>query len=323
MDVQCDLCPKACAIAPGRSGECRIRVNVDGVLLAVTYGRPCSVHVDPVEKKPLFHFLPGTKILSLATVGCNLHCRYCQNWEISQENPENVTAYRLPPADVAVLAKREGCPSVAYTYSEPLVYYEYTLDSSVAARREGLKNVLVTAGYANRAPLERLFRVTDAANIDLKGFTEEFYRDVCGATLRPVLDALVLAKSMGVLVEVTNLVVPTLNDRDEDFRPLCRWIARNLGRETPLHFSGFSPKYRMKNLPPTPAAALDRARAIALEEGLHFVYIGNLLRPDGETTFCPGCRKPLVERRGFEVLQNRIRSGQCPDCRTKIYGIWE
>jgi pyruvate formate lyase activating enzyme len=323
MDVQCDLCPKACVIAPGRSGECRVRVNVDGVLRAVTYGRPCSVHVDPVEKKPLFHFLPGTKILSLATVGCNLHCRNCQNWEISQENPENVTAYRLPPADVAALAKREGCPSVAYTYSEPLVYYEYTLDSSIAARREGLKNVLVTAGYANRAPLERLFRVTDATNIDLKAFSEEFYRDVCGATLRPVLDALVLAKSMGVLMEVTNLVIPTLNDKDEDFRPLCRWIVRNLGRETPLHFSGFHPKYRMKNLPPTPAAALDRAREIALEEGLHFVYIGNLLRPDGETTFCPGCRKPLVERRGYEVLRNRLRSGHCPDCGTNVYGIWE
>jgi len=323
MDVRCDLCPKACAIAPGRSGECRIRVNVDGVLRAVTYGRPCSVHVDPVEKKPLFHFLPGSRILSLATAGCNLHCKYCQNWEISQEDPENLEAYRLPPAEVVALAKREKCPSIAYTYSEPLVYYEYALDSSSAARREGLKNVLVTAGYANRAPLERLFRVTDAANIDLKGFTEEFYRDVCGATLRPVLDALVLAKSMGVLVEVTNLVVPTLNDRDEDFRPLCRWIARNLGRETPLHFSRFHPQYRMKNLPPTPAAALDRARAIALEEGLHFVYIGNLFRPDGETTFCPGCRKPLVERRGFEVLRNRIRSGQCPDCQAKIHGIWE
>ncbi len=322
MDLQCELCPKSCVIAPGGSGECRIRVNVDGALRAVTYGRPCSVHVDPMEKKPLFHFLPGTKILSLATVGCNLHCKFCQNWEISQENPENAPAYRLPPEEVPALARREGCPSVAYTYSEPLVYYEYALDTCVASRRAGLKNALVTAGYANREPLERLCRVVDAANIDLKGFSEEFYRDICGATLQPVLNALVLAKSLGVLVEVTNLVIPTLNDAEGQVRPLCRWIARNMGRETPLHFSRFYPHYRLKNLPPTPAATLDRAREIAIEEGLQFVYIGNILRPDGETTFCPGCKKTLVERKGYQVLQNRIRSGRCPDCGTKIYGIW-
>jgi len=323
MDVQCELCPKGCVIAPGQSGECRIRVNRDGVLRAVTYGHPCSVHVDPVEKKPLFHFLPGTGILSLATVGCNLHCKNCQNWEISQENPENAAAYRLPPEEIPALARRERCPSVAYTYTEPLVYYEYTLEGCIACRREGIRSALVTAGYINREPMERLCRVVDAANIDLKGFTEEFYRDVCGATLQPVLDTLVLAKSMGVLVEVTNLVIPTLNDSEGQIRPLCRWIARNLGRETPLHFSRFHPQYRMRNLPPTPAAALDRAREVALSEGLQFVYIGNILRPDGEDTFCPGCRKPLVERRGFQILQNRIREGRCPDCGAKIYGIWK
>ena len=323
MDLQCELCPKGCVIAPGQSGECRIRVNRDGVLRAVTYGHPCSVHVDPVEKKPLFHFLPGTGILSLATVGCNLHCKNCQNWEISQENPENAAAYRLPPEEIPALARRERCPSVAYTYTEPLVYYEYTLEGCIACRREGIRSALVTAGYINREPMERLCRVVDAANIDLKGFTEEFYRDVCGATLQPVLDTLVLAKSMGVLVEVTNLVIPTLNDSEGQIRPLCRWIARNLGRETPLHFSRFHPQYRMRNLPPTPAAALDRAREVALSEGLQFVYIGNILRPDGEDTFCPGCRKPLVERRGFQILQNRIREGRCPDCGAKIYGIWK
>jgi len=323
MDVQCELCPKACVIAPGQSGECRIRVNVDGTLRAVTYGRPCSVHVDPVEKKPLFHFLPGTRILSLATVGCNLHCKFCQNWEISQENPENVTPYRLPPEEIPALARREGCPSVAYTYTEPLVYYEYTLDGCAAGRRAGLRNVLVTAGYLRREPLERLCRLTDAANIDLKAFSEEFYRDLCGGTLRPVLDALVLCKSLGVLVEVTNLVIPTLNDAGPQIRELSRWVARNLGRETPLHFSRFYPQYKLRNLPPTPAETLDRAREIALEEGLHFVYIGNVLRPDGETTFCPGCRARLVERRGYVVTSNRIRARCCPDCGTKIHGIWE
>ncbi len=310
-------------IAPGQSGECRIRVNLGGTLRAVTYGRPCSVHVDPVEKKPLFHFLPGTRILSLATVGCNLHCKNCQNWEISQENPENAPAYRLPPEEIPGLAKRHQCPSVAYTYTEPLVYYEYTLDGCIAGRRAGLKNALVTAGYINREPMAELCRYVDAANIDLKGFTEEFYRDVCGATLQPVLNTLVLAKSLGVLVEVTNLVIPTLNDREDQIRSLARWIARNLGRETPLHFSRFHPQYQMRNLPPTPAATLDRAREIGLEEGLHFVYIGNILRPDGGNTFCPGCRKLLVERRGYLVLQNRIRGGKCPDCGAKVYGIWE
>ncbi len=323
MDVQCELCPKGCVIAPGQSGECRIRVNADGALRAVTYGHPCSVHVDPVEKKPLFHFLPGTRILSLATVGCNLHCRNCQNWEISQENPENAPAYRLPPEEIPALARRHECLSVAYTYTEPLVYYEYTLDGCAAGRRAGLRNALVTAGYANREPLERLCRVVDAANIDLKAFSETFYRDVCGATLQPVLNALVLTKSMGVLVEVTNLVIPTLNDGEDQIRPLCRWIARNLGRETPLHFSRFSPRYRMKNLPPTPAATLERAREIAREEELRFVYIGNLLSPGGEDTFCPGCGKPLVERRGYQVLANRIREGRCPGCGAKVYGIWE
>lgn len=323
VDVQCELCPKGCVIAPGQSGECRIRVNLDGKLLAVTYGHPCSVNVDPVEKKPVFHFLPGTRILSLATVGCNLHCKNCQNWEISQENPENYIAHRLPPGAISRYARQEGCPSVAYTYSEPLAYYEYTLDGCVAAREAGLKNVLVTAGYINREPMERLCRYVDAANIDLKAFSEEFYRDICDATLRPVLNTLVLAKSMGVMVEVTNLIIPTLNDADDQIRPLCRWIVRNLGRETPIHFSRFFPRYRMRNLPATPAATLDRARAIAIAEGLYHVYIGNILRPDAENTTCHACKALLVERRRYTILQNRIDSGRCPECRTEVYGIWK
>ncbi len=323
MDVQCELCPKACVIAPGRSGECRIRVNVDGTLRAVTYGHPCSVHPDPVEKKPLFHFLPGTDILSLATVGCNLHCKFCQNWEISQENPENAPAVRLPPEEIPPLARRLQCLSVAYTYSEPLAFYEYTLDGCIAARRAGLRNVLVTAGYINPAPMERLCRHVDAANIDLKAFSEEFYRDVCGGTLQPVLNSLALAKSMGVWVEVTNLFIPTLNDRDDQIQPLCRWVARNLGRETPLHFSRFFPHYRMKNLPPTAPETLDRAREIALAEGLKYVYIGNLQRPGSEDTRCPGCGKTLVERRGYEVLRNLVDKGRCPDCKAEVHGVWK
>jgi pyruvate formate lyase activating enzyme len=323
MRVQCRLCPKSCVIEPGQSGECRIRVNVDGKLLAVTYGHPCAVNVDPVEKKPLFHFLPATGILSIATVGCNLHCRNCQNWEISQANPEETPAGELLPERIAPLAKKHDCRSIAYTYTEPLVFYEYTLDSCRHVHDAGLRNVLVTAGYIQEEPMRRLCEYVDAANIDLKAFSDSFYRDICQATLKPVLNTLVMAKSLGVEVEVTNLVIPTLNDSNKMLGDLCRWLVQNLGRETPLHFSRFFPQFQMKNLPPTPAQTLDRAKRIAESEGLHHVYIGNITRPGAEDTFCSGCRKRLIHRQGYYVLENRIQQGRCPDCRTEVYGIWE
>ncbi|MBM4091748.1 MAG: AmmeMemoRadiSam system radical SAM enzyme [Planctomycetes bacterium] len=323
MAAQCNLCPKGCIIEPGQSGECRVRINVDGKLLAVTYGRPCAVNVDPVEKKPLFHFLPGTRILSIATVGCNLHCKNCQNWEISQANPEDTPAAELPPEQMAELAARHDCLSVAYTYTEPLVYYEYTLDSCRHVKQAGLRNALVTAGYINEKPLRKLCEFVDAANIDLKALSDRFYRDICQATLQPVLNTLVVAKSLGVEVEVTNLVIPQLNDSDQMLTDLCRWLVRNLGRETPLHFSRFFPQFQMRHLPPTPATTLDRARQIAESEGLHHVYIGNLTRPGSEDTFCPGCRSPLVRRTGYYVQENRIRAGRCPDCQTEVHGTWE
>ena len=323
MIVQCELCPRNCEIGPGQSGDCRIRINLDGKLCLVTYGHPVAVHVDPVEKKPLNHFLPGTPILSLATVGCNLHCKNCQNWEISQRNPEDSTAAALPPEDIPALARRHNCASVAYTYTDPLAFYEYTLDSAVKVREAGLKNVLVTAGYANAKPLKRLFRHIDAANIDLKAFSDKFYHDICGeATLKPVLNAMVLAKSMGVLVEVTNLLIPTLNDKDEEIGKLCRWVKENLGPETPLHFSRFYPNYRMRNLPPTPAKTLLRAREIARAAGLRHVYIGNLTIADAANTFCPSCRKLLVRRRGYLVQENHLDNGKCPACETEVYGKW-
>jgi pyruvate formate lyase activating enzyme len=319
-------------IAPGQSGECRIRVNEDGKLLAVTYGYPCSVNVDPVEKKPLYHFLPGTGILSIATVGCNLHCINCQNWEISQENPEdwvswkkehNRPVYHLPPEKIPELARRYACRSVAYTYTDPVVFYEYTLDSCIRAREEGLRNALVTAAYINTKPLKELCRCVDAANVDLKAYSDAFYRDVCGATLQPVLNALVTMKSEGVMVEVTNLVIPTLNDGDKQIRDLCRWVVANLGRETPLHFSRFFPRYKLKRLPPTPGRTLDRARAIAKAEGLFHVYIGNILRPDGGSTFCHSCGKRLIERRRYVIAENVItKQGRCPKCETEVYGTW-
>ena len=320
--VMCGICPKGCRIAPGHSGECRIRVNVDGALRAVTYGRPCSIHVDPIEKKPLFHVVPGAPILSIATVGCNLHCRNCQNWEISQGNPEDHAAYRLMPADLPELAAEHGCRWIAYTYTEPLVYYEYTYDCCVAAHKAGLRNVLVTAAYVNRGPLARLVPYVDAANVDIKALSDTFYREVCDASLDPVLKAIEQMQQAGVFLEITNLVIPTLNDSDELLTALCRWVKQHLGIETPLHFSRFFPLHRMTHLPATPETTLVRARELAQAEGLKHVYIGNLRTRDGEITYCPQCGEPVVERERYVVGHNRLVEGRCPACQRKVAGIW-
>ncbi len=323
MAVQCELCPKMCIIEPGQGGDCRVRINIDDVLTTVVYGFPCSMHADPVEKKPLFHFLPGTKILSLATAGCNLHCLNCQNWEISQANPEDTPAAPYPPKRLVEMAENNGFPSIAYTYTDPVVYYEYTYDSAKLAKQNNIRNVLVTAGYINPEPWRELLKYIDAANIDLKAITEEFYRNVCSGTLKPVLDALVLAKASGTMVEVTNLLIPTLNDQPKQIRRLVRWIRANLGAETPMHFSRFFPRYKMQHLPPTSTKTLDTARQIAMEEGLHYVYIGNILSAEGQNTYCPSCKKLLIERSGYTILQNRLSLGRCPDCSQKIYGVWQ
>jgi len=314
-----------CLIQPGQSGECRVRINIDGVLRSVVYGYPCSIAIDPVEKKPLFHFLPGTSILSIATVGCNLHCRNCQNWEISQANPEDdglPPAYVCPPEKLVVLTGRNNCRSLAYTYTDPVVYYEYTYDSAKLARQAGIRNVLVTAGYINAEPWKKLLQYVDAANIDLKGISEDFYRSVCSATLKPVQNALVLAKASGIHVEVTNLVIPTLNDEPDQIRELAHWVKVNLGAETPLHFSGFYPRYKMRNLPPTSLKTLETARQIAISEGLDYVYIGNVASAEGQNTYCPGCKKLLIQRSGYRILQNRLKDGNCPDCQRQIHGVW-
>lgn len=325
MKVQCELCPKMCLIGPGQSGECRVRINIDGVLRTVVYGYPCSINIDPIEKKPLFHFLPGTPILSIATVGCNLHCENCQNWEISQANPEdeNISAYFCPPERLVLLTKSNNCPSLAYTYTDPIVYYEYTYDAANLARSAGIRNVLVTAGYINEEPWRKLLKYVDAVTLDLKGITEEFYRDVCSATLKPVQNALVVAKGSGVELEVSNLVIPTLNDKPEQIGELVRWVRANLGRDTPLHFLGFIPRYKMRHLPPTSLQTLEMARNVAMAEGMEFVYIGNVRSRDGQNTYCPDCKNLLIERSGFTILQNRLKEGRCPGCSKEIYGVWK
>jgi pyruvate formate lyase activating enzyme len=283
---------------------------------------PSAVHLDPIEKKPLFHFLPASPILSIATVGCNLHCKFCQNWEISQQNPEQAEAFPLGPAELVELAVRKGSPSIAYTYTEPLVFYEYTLATSRLAHERGLRNVLVTAGYANREPLAELYRALDASNTDLKSFDDGFYRSYCGATLEPVLAGLVLAKEMNVWLEVTNLLVPGLNDDPELIARMCRWMVRNLGPDTPLHFSRFQPRHLMLDLPPTPSETLAQARKIAQAEGVRYVYVGNVPGEPGESTECPSCRALLIRRIGYRSEMVELQHGRCRRCNTAIAGVW-
>jgi pyruvate formate lyase activating enzyme len=322
MKVQCELCPKMCLIEPGQSGECRVRINIDGVLRTVVYGFPCSMHIDPVEKKPLFHFLPGSGILSLATVGCNLHCMNCQNWEISQANPEESQAYACSPEKLVELAKEYKCPCLAYTYSDPIIYYEYTYDTAKLAKNVGIRNVLVTAGYINEQPWKRLLKYIDAANIDLKFISDDLYRRICSGTLKPVQNALVVAKASGVHVEVTNLIIPTLNDKPEQIRQLSCWVKANLGNDTPLHFSRFFPRYKMRHLPPTSSQTLEMAHKIAKSEGLNYVYIGNVTSKEGQNTYCPSCKELLIERSGYTIMQNKLKNGCCPECSKEIYGVW-
>ncbi len=323
--VTCELCPRACVIPEGAAGDCRVRVNLGGKLRATTYGRPSAVHIDPMEKKPLYHFHPGSRIFSLGTAGCNLHCLNCQNWQLSQRGGDEVEqTYRAEPAEVVAAAKGEGCRSIAYTYSDPVVFYEYVEDTATLARAAGLTNVFVTAAYINREPLRRICRVLDAAHGDLKGFDDGFYRRVSGATLKPVLDALVTFREEGVWLEVINLVIPTLNDDLAMIRRMARWMVAELGADTPLHFSRFSPQYRMRNLPPTPVETLVRARAEALDAGLRYVYIGNVRGDTGSSTVCPRDGTLLIGRSGFTITANHLTAdGRCPTCNDKIPGVWQ
>jgi pyruvate formate lyase activating enzyme len=323
--VACELCPRRCVIPEGGAGDCRIRVNLGGKLRATTYGRPSAIHIDPMEKKPLFHFHPGTSVFSIATAGCNLHCLNCQNWQLSQRGGEEMEQiYRADPPEVVKAAKEQGCKSLAYTYSDPVVFYEYVYDTSAIARRESLNNTYHTAGYINPKPLRRLCGLLDASNTDLKAFDDGFYRRVTGATLRPVLDTLVTLREEGVWLEVTNLVIPTLNDDLAMIRRMASWMCDELGPDTPLHLSRFQPQYRMRNLPPTPVEALDRARREALDAGLHYVYIGNVPGHEANSTYCPSDGTILIRRVGFMVVENKLTAdGRCPTCNQKIPGVWK
>ncbi|MBN2587617.1 MAG: AmmeMemoRadiSam system radical SAM enzyme [Candidatus Fermentibacteraceae bacterium] len=321
--VQCVLCPHMCRLDPGQRGRCRVRLNAEGELVSLVYGRPVAVHVDPVEKKPLFHFLPGADVFSIATAGCNLRCDFCQNWEISQAAPEDVAPYDLSPEAVMENAKEYGCRAIAYTYTEPVVYFEYARDCARLARDEGIANILVTAGYINPGPLSELSRYIDAANVDLKSMSDDYYREVCGGTLDPVLDTIMALKESGTWVEITNLVVPTLNDDAEDIDAVSRWVLENAGPDTPLHFSRFFPMYRLADLAPTPLDTLADARQRAVDMGLHFVYVGNAVTPEGMVTRCPACGHVLIRRQGYEVELTGISNGLCDSCSSPVAGVWD
>jgi len=320
--VECLLCPKRCKLTNGQRGDCKSRMNIDGKLQTLVYGRPCAVHVDPIEKKPLFHYLPGTGSFSIATAGCNLHCMYCQNWEISQREPENTRNIDLAPEEVVKEALKRKCRTIAYTYSEPVVFFEYAADTARLAHKNNLLNVWVTAAYISPEPLGELTTFMDAANIDLKGITEGFYKTVCKGTLKPVLYAIKTAKEKGMWVELTNLVVPTYNDTTEDFSKLCDWVVENVGVEIPLHFSKFWPMFQLKNLPPTPVEVLTHARKIAMSKGIQYAYVGNVPGHEGNNTYCPVCKNIVIARRGYMILGYNLVGGRCKFCNHAIPGRW-
>ena len=321
-NVQCQVCPNRCTLSPGDRGICRSRVNIGGKLYSLSYGNPCSTHVDPIEKKPLNHFFPATSIFSIATTGCNFRCLNCQNWEISQKRPEDVRHGELFPADVVREAKERDIPSIAYTYSEAITYYEYMYDTATRAREAGLKNVLVSNGYINKGPLLRLAEYLDGANINLKSFDDSLYRSLNGGRLQPVLNTFKTLHREGVWFEMTTLVVPTYVDDPDMIKRMCGWILKELGPDYPLHFLRFFPQYKLTRLPPTPVTLLENFRETAMKEGIHYVYLGNVPGHEGCHTFCHNCGKILIERKGYLLGQFNLENGRCKFCQTSVPGRW-
>jgi pyruvate formate lyase activating enzyme len=320
--VRCFLCHHHCLIKEGQRGICWVRENREGTLYSLVYGKPIATHVDPIEKKPLFHFLPGTFSFSLATSGCNFRCLFCQNADISQAREQKIIrGEKRTPEEMVSAALDSGCRSISYTYTEPTIFFEYAQDIALLASAQGLKNVFVTNGYMTTEALEAIHPHLQAANVDLKAFTEEFYRTHCGAKLGPVLESLQAMKKMGVWVEITTLIIPTRNDSPEELKALAQFISRELGPETPWHISRFHPDYRLTDLPLTPIKTLQRAWEIGKEAGLRYVYTGNVPGDRGEKTYCYQCGYLLLDRYGFSILKNNLSQGKCPQCQTILDGI--
>ncbi len=320
--IVCELCPRECLVSDVERGFCGVRENQGGTYKTLVHSRVCSMNIDPIEKKPFFHFHPGTTAFSIATAGCNVNCKFCQNWDISQVRPEQVRNVLLTPDALASECVTRKIPTIAYTYSEPVVFYEYMYDAAVRSRKDGIKNVVVTGGYIKEKPLRDLLKVVDAVKVDLKSFSEQYYKDIVNGELQPVLDALKIIHENGTWLEIVYLVVPTLNDKDDEFSALCKWVKSDLSPDVPVHFTRFHPTYLMTNLPPTPVATLERAYLIAKTEGLHYPYIGNVPGNKAENTYCPGCGEILIERYGYRIGQNKIVDGKCAGCGVAIPGVW-
>jgi pyruvate formate lyase activating enzyme len=322
LNVQCLLCPRECVISEGKRGFCRNRENLEGKLYIIVYGKPSVVDIGPIEKAPLYHFIPGHFRLCLTCASCNLRCKHCQNWHLSQSSFEDLNCLSYTPEEIVQQAKKQGLFSISFTYTEPTAYYEYLHDISSIAKKMEMKTSIVSNGYINREPLLKLLKVLDAVKIDLKGFSEEFYKEVCSATLKPVLDSLLTVKKENVWLEIVNLVIPTLNDNSKMIDEMCRWIKKNLGTGTPLHFTRFLPNYKMMHLYPTAISTLESAYEIAKKTGLRYVYIGNVPGHIYNSTYCPLCNRNVIHRTNFDILEMNVVDGRCKFCNFPIEGKW-
>ena len=323
--IQCDLCPRDCKLHEGQRGACFVRKRQDDQMILTTYGRSSGFCIDPIEKKPLNHFYPGSSVLSFGTAGCNLACKFCQNWDISKSRDMDRLMDQASPEAIAIAAEKHGCKSVAFTYNDPVIFAEYAMDTADACHQRGIKTVAVTAAYIREEARSDFFSKIDATNVDLKAFTDEFYYKLTGSHLQPVLDTLVYLKhETDVWFEITTLLIPGKNDSDEELTAMCRWIKEKLGADVPLHFSAFHPDHKMPDIPATPPATLQRARNIAIECGLHYVYTGNVHNIEGDTTFCADCHSPLIVRDWYQINQYRLNEvGCCPDCGSALAGRFD
>ena len=321
--VRCKLCPRGCVVSDKQRGYCRVRENHGGRFYSLVYGRPCTLHTDPIEKKPLFHVYPGSQAFSIATVGCNMACKFCQNWDIAQASPEDMKPSYQSPEKIAAAARKSGARTIAYTYTEPVVFAEYVHDCAVAGRKVGIESVMVSNGFITNKALKSLLPVLKAVKIDLKSFTQSFYADICEGQLQPILDTLKRLADSGVWYEIVVLLIPTLNDSSDEIKRMAAWIVKDLSPDVPLHFSRYHPMYKMKNIPPTPPDTLRRARQIALAEGCRFVYIGNVPGEEAQNTVCPHCQAMLIRRYEYRIMENNIVQGACKACGKMIPGVWE
>ncbi len=321
--VRCDLCYRRCVIAENRTGFCRVRENINGQLYSLVYGNASGLQIDPVEMEPMYHMLPGHSNLCVYTASCNFRCKHCHNWHISQRGPSGISPRSYSALEIADIAKRRGCKSISHSINEPTVFYEYMYDIAKAAREEGLLTLFHTNGYISPEPLRDVLKYMNGVTVDLKAFCDDFYRDISSANLEPVLDTLKIIRQENVHLEIVTLIIPTLNDSIEETDKMSKWIVKNIGRDVPLHLNRFSPTYQLTSLPPTPLSTLEAAAGKARQNGLHYVYIGNVPGHDSYSTYCPECGKLLVSRTHYSVTGNELKDGRCGSCGKEIYGVWK